>query len=426
MIEVLAKAAEVGEKAKEAKSSFDPDKRVEKSNSFAARQNEGFDPDKRVEKGEPYVGKAEVFDPDKRIEKSNSFTARQNEGFDPDRRVEKNESFDIKQRISFDPDKRVEKDDSFVDKREKVFDPDVKVEKRIPPDDNDDRIKVGWPPIRTPTTFPTISELDRGIKATEKNATNGDKSKESFNPDMKVAKADASDSKNREISRNKQNEGSVPDRNTEKKDTADSQKSEIPNDKPNGNLDSDKNTNKGDAEDSENKKTYPPNSTLEIDGKECKTDDNGEIYLIDGKLKPNCEYTLGGFKYKTDSKGRIINAQGDVKLPKSGRDQNPDIKSKDKKPDDDKGHIIGHQLGGTETEGNLVPQNKVLNRGEYNKLEKQLAKLKAEGHDVKVDVTLKYKGDSDRPDSFRVKYTVDGKTYVKTFKNEAPQNGGNK
>lgn len=279
MIEALAKAAEVGEKVKEAKSSFDPDKRVEKSNSFAARQNEGFDPDRRVEKGEPSVSKAEGFDPDKGVEK---------------------------------------------------------------------------------------------------------------------------------------------------KDTADSQKSETPNDKPNGNLDSDKNTNKGDAEDSENKKTYPPNSTLEIDGKECKTDDNGEIYSIDGKLKPNCEYTLNGFKYKTDSKGRIINAQGDVKLPKSERDQNPDIKSKDKKPDDDKGHIIGHQIGGTETEGNLVPQNKVLNRGEYNKLEKQLAKLKAEGHDVKVEVTLKYKGDSDRPDSFRVKYTVDGKTYVKTFKNEAPQNGGNK
>ena len=271
MIEALAKAAEVGEKAKEAKSSFDPDKRIEKSNSFAARQNEGFDPDRRVEKGEPSVGKAEGFDPDKRVEKSDSFAERQNEGFDPDKGVEK-------------------------------------------------------------------------------------------------------------------------------KDTADS----------------------------ENKKTYPPNSTLEIDGKDCKTDDNGEIYLIDGKLKPNCEYTLSGFKYKTDSNGRIINAQGDVKLPKSERDQNPDIKSRDKRPDDDKGHIIGHQLGGTETEGNLVPQNRVLNRGEYNQLEKQLAKLKAEGHDVKVEVTLKYKGDSDRPDSFRVKYTVDGKTYVKTFKNEAPQNGGNK
>ena len=72
MIEALAKSAEVGEKAKEVKSSFDPDKRVEKGNSFAARQNEGFDPDRRVEKGEPSVGKAEGFDPDKRVEKKDT------------------------------------------------------------------------------------------------------------------------------------------------------------------------------------------------------------------------------------------------------------------------------------------------------------------------------------------------------------------
>ena len=92
MIEALAKSAEIGENAKEVKSSFDPDKRIEKSNSFAERQNEGFDPDRRVEKGEPSVGKAEGFDPDKRVEKSDSFAARQNEGFDPDKGVEKKDT----------------------------------------------------------------------------------------------------------------------------------------------------------------------------------------------------------------------------------------------------------------------------------------------------------------------------------------------
>ena len=179
------------------------------------------------------------------------------------------------------------------------------------------------------------------------------------------------------------------------------------------------------GEKSENKEeNYPPNSTIEIDGKECKTDDNGKVYSEDGKLKPNCEYTLNGNHYKTDSKGRIIKASGDVKIPDKERDSLPDIKNKDKKDTDDKGHVIGHQIGGADTEGNLVPQDKNLNRGEYNKLEKELAKLKKEGHDVKVEITLKYKGDSDRPDSFRVKYTVDGKTYVKTFKNEPSQNGG--
>ena len=170
---------------------------------------------------------------------------------------------------------------------------------------------------------------------------------------------------------------------------------------------------------------YPPNATVEIDGKKCKTDDNGTVYAVDGKPLPNCEYTLNGFSYKTDSKGRIVKAEGDITPPDGERAPLPELTNKDKRPSDDKGHVIGHQIGGVESEGNLVPQDATLNRGEYNKLEKELAKLKAEGHDVKVEVTIKYKGDSDRPDSFRVKYTVDGKTYVKTFKNEAPKTGGN-
>lgn len=177
---------------------------------------------------------------------------------------------------------------------------------------------------------------------------------------------------------------------------------------------------------SENKDSYPSNSIVYVDGKKSKTDDNGKIYSENGNLKPNCEYILNGFKYKTDANGRIINAQGDVKLPIGKRDNSGMImNSKDKLSTDHKGHVIGHQLGGVESEGNLVPQDGELNNTEYRKLENYLAKLKADGHDVKIDVKLCYKGDSDRPDSFRVKYTVDGKTYVKTFKNESPQNGGN-
>ena len=69
MIEALAKAAEVGEKVKEAKSSFDPDKRVEKGNSFAARQNEGFDPDRRVEKKDTIHDKVDGLQREDAVEK---------------------------------------------------------------------------------------------------------------------------------------------------------------------------------------------------------------------------------------------------------------------------------------------------------------------------------------------------------------------
>ena len=84
---------------------------------------------------------------------------------------------------------------------------------------------------------------------------------------------------------------------------------------------------------------------------------------------------LNGFTYKTDSSGRVVSAEGEVKIPTDDRKQNPDINSKDKRDTDDKGHIIGHQLGGKEDKGNLVPQDMKLNRGEYNKLEKELAEF---------------------------------------------------
>jgi len=183
--------------------------------------------------------------------------------------------------------------------------------------------------------------------------------------------------------------------------------------------------NNNESKENSNKETnYPPNSTIDVNDKKCKTDDNGKIYLKDGELEPNCEYTLNDVKYKTDHLTRIINAKGDVSLPKEDRKNLPDMKNPDKRDTDDKGHVVGHQIGGADTEGNLVPQDATFNRGEYNKLEQELAKLKAEGHDVKIDVKLVYEGDSKRPSKFIVKYTVDGKTYVKTFINEADQTGG--
>lgn len=170
--------------------------------------------------------------------------------------------------------------------------------------------------------------------------------------------------------------------------------------------------------------SYPLNSTIDVNGQKCKTDDTGKIYFRDGELEPNCEYTLNGNKYKTDALVRIINAKGDVKLPTEDRKNLPNMDNPDKRDTDDKGHVIGHQIGGADTEGNLVPQDATFNRGEYNKLEQELAKLKVEGHDVKIDVKLVYEGDSKRPSKFIVKYTVDGKTYIKTFINEADQTGG--
>lgn len=50
MIEAVAKAAEGLEKAKETKSNFDPDKKLEKKSLNTENQQEGYDPDKKVAK----------------------------------------------------------------------------------------------------------------------------------------------------------------------------------------------------------------------------------------------------------------------------------------------------------------------------------------------------------------------------------------
>lgn len=169
-----------------------------------------------------------------------------------------------------------------------------------------------------------------------------------------------------------------------------------------------------------------PNAEYNIDGHIYKTDDNGNIYNVDGKNLPNCKYELNGYEYETDDKGRIIKAEGDIKIPeyKPRPKYLPDIddrrSSDDERGSDDRGHLIAHEFGGADTEGNLVPMNSEVNQsGEYRKLEQELRKAKEEGHDVHVKVEPQYEDDSNRPSSFIVTYTIDGETYEKIIINEA-------
>ena len=50
MIEAVTNAVENLKESKESKSTFDPDKKIEKSDVVSTKTNEGYDPDKKVEK----------------------------------------------------------------------------------------------------------------------------------------------------------------------------------------------------------------------------------------------------------------------------------------------------------------------------------------------------------------------------------------
>lgn len=145
---------------------------------------------------------------------------------------------------------------------------------------------------------------------------------------------------------------------------------------------------------------------------------------VNGKksLKPDIEYVDGNnYKYTTDAQGRISKVEGELKLKKGERNTYAQrtVGGKDRLPTDDGGHLIGSQFDGSGDIDNLVPQSKYLNRsgGEWYKMEQEWADALKEGKKVEVDIQPIYKGTSTRPDSFSVRYKIDGKETVRRMTN---------
>ena len=165
-----------------------------------------------------------------------------------------------------------------------------------------------------------------------------------------------------------------------------------------------------------------PNTVFEVDGEKHYTDDNGEVYRINNDLAANNTYETNGYKYKTDKNGRIISAEGKLQIKDhEGRhdikDTKADIGKGDEKATDDRGHIIGDQFNGSNGMENIVAQDSALNQREYKDLENQLAKEVNIGNNVHMRVDLNYPGDSYRPGSFLVSYSINGEEFVKVFSN---------
>ncbi|OQY38703.1 MAG: hypothetical protein B6229_05270 [Spirochaetaceae bacterium 4572_7] len=166
-----------------------------------------------------------------------------------------------------------------------------------------------------------------------------------------------------------------------------------------------------------NENELSPNTTYIVDGVKHETDDKGNVFKVDGKLLPNFEYEINGYKYTTDDKGRIIEASGQLQLSEAPRKNQEDVNGM--RDTDQRGHIIGHQFGGSNKIENLVAQDSNLNMGAYKSIEMDCAKALKEGKEVTLEVEIEYDSDSERPTSFTVIYTIDGETYEKTLLNES-------
>lgn len=149
-------------------------------------------------------------------------------------------------------------------------------------------------------------------------------------------------------------------------------------------------------------------------------------YKEGNALKPNAEFMSRGYEYKTDSKGRIISAEGKLRLKEEGRSRSDmapmkDVGKGDEKENDQRGHLIAYQFDGSNGNENLVAMDGYANQIAYAKIENTLANAVKDGCDAKLKVDVKYSGDSNRPTSFRVSYTIDGKKEIVTVKNGSEQ-----
>lgn len=191
---------------------------------------------------------------------------------------------------------------------------------------------------------------------------------------------------------------------------------------------SDCGTNKSETEVDEQEKVdlnkqYEPNSKFEINGKTYETDDNGNIYKIDGcELMPNCEYTIDGVTYKTDELGRIVSCDGNAtSTPEGERDEKAQkmVGGEDRRQGDHGGHIMARIFGGVKgIENMLAMRGAAINQSVYKRIENKIEEALESGKEVHVHVDVEYEGESRRPSKITVTYTIDGKETVVMIDND--------
>lgn len=176
------------------------------------------------------------------------------------------------------------------------------------------------------------------------------------------------------------------------------------------------------------------NNTYVLNEVTHKTDDNGNVYSIDGKLQSSTTYELNGNVYTTDENGRIISCEAKpVRSPENPRDNEAQRQAggENRRPNDQGGHIVGRDMNGDGGIGNLVAMDSKINQSDYKHMENNIKSALDEGKEVTTKTEMTYSGDSERPDKITVTVTNDGKDTVYKFDNNldgslrdgVPENG---
>ena len=156
--------------------------------------------------------------------------------------------------------------------------------------------------------------------------------------------------------------------------------------------------------------------------KEIGSDPDDNPDQTETERKINASFESNGYKYETDELGRTKSVEGklqrkDHTVRNKIKPSMSEIGKGYEKTTDEKGHLIADRFNGPGNLENIVPQDANLNRGEYKKLENQWAERVNVGDDVRVRIEPQYSGDSFRPDSFNIRYSINGEQFTKTFSN---------
>jgi hypothetical protein len=131
---------------------------------------------------------------------------------------------------------------------------------------------------------------------------------------------------------------------------------------------------------------------------------------------PNAEFKLNEYTYRTDAEGRVVEVEGDLRLESASRNgtaQRTVGKDDGRLADDQGGHLIGAQFGGSGGKANLVPMDKGINdyhKGEWGQMEKNWAANLKAGKSVTVNIQPVYTDSTIRPAYFNIRETINGVT----------------
>lgn len=165
------------------------------------------------------------------------------------------------------------------------------------------------------------------------------------------------------------------------------------------------------------------NSTIEIDGRKYDTDDNGNIFKVDGyELLPQKEYIIDGSAYKTDDRARIILLDTIAKkMPDGERDNIAQMIAggADRRAGDQGGHILARVLGGSKGIENMIAmRGTAINQSVYKRMENEIGRAVEDNKKVPIHTDIDYRGDSERPSRITVTYSIDGKERIAQFDND--------